>query len=619
VTVSTKPTIERQLAEVKKPKPAVVSIATYEVESPAAGPRTVYRATFDIDVPRPSLDARIVVDPAAARFRGEFEAVAVLVTSLANGKGGVVVELAGPRKVTAVLFKGSSLSGKTVNLLRLDEDQPAPQPTVTAVVGGRNVALVTDEFIDARFCIAIAGASSPLKTASVGGVAVEAEPTGMRLGLLDPAGTNEPEFFWPTSDAANESVQADDAFAAALQAYFDARTADSSPTARVVIQSDQECRLLMTAFDTAASFAQDVFASPALRTSDLLDADALGAAIAAAGDPVSAYLKYQLGSADLVDGLNAVVTDGALYDAQRFADVESSPQTEAALASAADVPRLNRLLLQDAYPDLIAAPAVKRVLRFSGSSVSAGDFAIGVPAGAAVSKATIETQESVRDDRTADGELAVAAAERIGVHIGGDATTAAAVTIAEAISASGVSLPLLALATTTQVTVELQNDHNGAASGKALARGTATLAGPGATAWATVFFDPVVLSAGPAWLVVRAERGEAVWLAASDGDQPHVSRTDGDGAASEVVVSNAAPLFSLFTRSGAAIELPATVLRVNGTAVTAIRDGDRATYDITTAMQAALAESSGEPILLTLTSTVAGTVTVYPPHVEYAL
>jgi hypothetical protein len=409
-------------------------------------------------------------------------------------------------------------------------------------------------------------------------------------------------------------VQADDAFAAALQTYFDDHAADSSPTARVVIQSDQECRFLMTAFDTAASYAQDVFASPALRASDLLDADALAATITAASDPVSAYLKPQVGSTAVVAALNAVVVGGTIYDASRFADVTLSAETQAALAAADDVPRLNRLLLQDAYPELIAEPAAKRVLRFVGTSVSGGEVAVAVPAGAAVSKATIATQEGVRSDRTPTDELAEAAGGRAGVHIGGDAATAAAITVDEAIAATGLAVPLLPLAAATQVTVELQGDFDGTPSGEPLARGSASLGAPGVATWATVFFDRVVLPAGPAWLVLRAAKGDAVWLAAPDG-QLRVRRSGDAGAVTEVVLA-VAPLFRLFARSGDALDLPATTLAVGGTTVVGTSDGDGTTYDITATLQAA---SAGDAVPVTITSTVAGTVTVYPPHVEYVL
>jgi hypothetical protein len=59
----------------------------------------------------------------------------------------------------------------------------------------------------------------------------------------------------------------------------------------------------------------------------------LASRIRAAGDPLSAYLRGAIGSSSLLDGLNAVIAGGALYDAQRFAGVTLGPQTQAALAA----------------------------------------------------------------------------------------------------------------------------------------------------------------------------------------------------------------------------------------------------------------------------------------------
>lgn len=591
-------------------KKDVVAIATYDVVTAVPGPRTLYRASFDLTFHRPSPDARLVVDSAKARFSGEFEPRNVLTTSFSNGENVVVVELEGPRKVKRVTLKGGNYVGQTVDLLRLDEDQPAPQPTVTAEVGKGNEADVKDEFIDVRFAIAV---GKKLTKNHVHSVIVEGTPTGARLGLLAPD-ADEPSFFWPAGDTSS-----DEAFAAALQSYLDEHTTEATTTVQVVIQSDQECRFLLTAFDTAASYAQDAFASPLLVASDILDADALAAKIAAAADPVSAFLKYALGGGALVAGLNGVVAGAALYDAQRFANVTLSSGTEAALASADDLPRLNRLLLQDAYPELVAAPSAKRTLKFGAASVSDGEIALAVPAGAAVSKATIATQESVRSDRTADGDVGTAAAQRVGIHLDGEGSAAAAVTIAEATSATGIALPLLALAAPTHVSIELQADYYGTPSGQPLARGTAALGEAGTAAWATVFFDPAVVAAGQAWLVLRAATGEAVWLADPGGTELRVRRTDDSGATGETVLAGLAARFRLFTRSGDTRELPATSLIAGATPVTGVTDGDRMTYDLTDAVKAALAAAPGEPVPLTITSTVAGTITVYPPHVEYVV
>ena len=448
---------------------------------------------------------------------------------------------------------------------------------------------------------------------------VRGAATGGRLGIADPDDAASLEFFWPTPDQTGTSVSAGEAFGNALQAYLAGKAGDPTPTARLVIQGDQPCTFVLTAFDTAASFAVDGFAFPALVASDLTDAAGLAARIAAAGDPVSRLpARAAIGSATLLDGLNEVIAGASIYERERFAGVTLDPQTQAALLAGGDPARANRLLLQDAYPDAIAGPAANRVLRFAGGTVGEAGVAVRLPAGATVSKAQLSTQESLAADRpgTPRRAEAGAAAGRSGVHIGGDGTTAVSVAVGEAISATGVALPLVALVAGTEVSIELQEDFQGSPSGKRLAAGTAALPTPGAVEQATVFFDPVVLAAGAVWLVLRAAKGEAVWLAApSSGGSLRVRRTADGDTATETALPDLAPVCELFSRSGAAVGAPASSLAVGTTVVAPQRDGDRSTYDLAAALQALAA--AGGTIPITLISPVAGTITVYPPHIEY--
>ena len=80
----------------------------------------------------------------------------------------------------------------------------------------------------------------------------------------------------------------------------------------------------------------------------------------------------------------------------------------------------------------------------------------------------------------------------------------------------------------------------------------------------------------------------------------------------ETVLPGLAPVYELFSRSGDAVRAPATSLSVGPTTVTALRDGPRSTYDLAEALQGIAGTLS-----LTFTSAVSGTITVYPPHIEY--
>ena len=127
-----------------------------------------------------------------------------------------------------------------------------------------------------------------------------------------------------------------------------------------------------------------------------------------------------------------------------------------------------------------------------------------------------------------------------------------------------------------------------------------------------------MLASGPVWLVLRAAKGDAVWLAArvETGGLRVVRTADGDTPA-ETVLPGLAPLFELFTRSGDAAGRSGTALAVGAIPVAAQQDGERSTYDIAAALQALV---GADAIPLTFVSTVAGTVTgLSAPHRVRAL
>ena len=592
----------------KKPSHA---IATYEVSTAVPGPRTVYRASFDFGFELPSPESSVSVDPASARLRGTFDSLRqqVAKASIADVSPPIVT-LDSAREVVEVDLNG--FSGRKVQLFRADQSAVAPQPTVSSTANSAGKAAFNG-FTDVHFAVGVA--SEDLRKSEIGKIWVEGAPTGARLGLADPAApAAPPAFFWTAPNGTETDANAGSAFGVALQAYLAAKQGDTSPTATLVIQCDQPCTFALTAFDTGASFALDGFAFPELLESDLSDPDALAAKIAAAADPVSAHLRSVIGSATLLDGLNAVVASDALYDPARFAGITLSPQTEAA-RSAHDLQRTNRLLLQDAYPDLVAAPSAKRVLRFAPDHAGQAAVAVSLPAGAAISRAALSTQESLRDDRPENAEAATEAGGSSGVHVSGDDTAGVSVTVDGAVSATGLALPLLALTGDTQVAVELRQDEQGAPAGKPLATATATPSFTGAVEWSTVYFDPVVLGSGPVWIVLRAAKGEAVWLAATGTDDLRVVRTPDDAAPTETLLPGLQPLYQLLSRSGSAADAPATTLQLGGTTVTPARDGDKSTYDLAAALKTHA--GTGGAVQLTFTSTAGGTITVDPPHVEF--
>src|ERR1041385_5133016 len=88
----------------------------------------------------------------------------------------------------------------------------------------------------------------------------------------------------------------------------------------------------------------------------------------------------------LARGLNMVVTDGPLFDPERFAGVPLSAETRKLASKKPEgnqLVRLNRLLLQDAYPGALAEPesrptTVSGVLRLVGRGMTNGHILLGV-------------------------------------------------------------------------------------------------------------------------------------------------------------------------------------------------------------------------------------------------
>jgi hypothetical protein len=122
---------------------------------------------------------------------------------------------------------------------------------------------------------------------------------------------------------------------------------------------------LLGTFQVAGDF-------PLLTKDDLVDVKALGGKLSNPGDKdeVSKFLKGRMlpealqdstaaekRRAAFVEDLNEVLKGPSIYDPQRFADVNLSPATKSLMSldpKGYELIRLNRLLLDDAYPKEIA-------------------------------------------------------------------------------------------------------------------------------------------------------------------------------------------------------------------------------------------------------------------------
>jgi hypothetical protein len=626
-------------------------LGPHDLTTAVTEPRPGFRFSFLLDLGALPPTGSLLVDAATTQLEAAFEPLDVQPASAAlrNGDGIVIVELDAPREVRSVQlkevgfkqggFKEGGRNGKhapppapkVVRLFRLDGEKPADKPTISATTGSRATAVFAgpEPFVDARFAIGLE--DGMLASSGLARVTLRSYPTDPRLALADAAtGAAEPFFFHAAGllqagDTA-ATVHGGAAFADALQAFVDARGAPPPQRIRVDVESDAECRFRVSAFAVGAKLVSQTFAYGTILDADLIDADALAATIRAAGDPLSAHLRGTLQDGALTEALTALAHAGPLFEPARFAGVVLSDETKRRLAAAPTGPALaavNRLLLCDAYPELLAAPDEKRVLRFASDAIGEQAIAVELPAGAHPTTAQVSAAESLRGDRPAGADgvpTSDGSAGRRGVHVGADAWTAVPIEQAAPLAASGLALRLLPLVSATAVRVELQSDRGGRPGGSAIAGGTLELGPAGEDGWASLFLpEPTALGAAAYWLLVRAASGSAVWLGEDAEAALRLLTVNDDGDPErESTLAGLRPSFRLFSRDRSVAEKQALALRVGGAAVPRGANGG---YDAAAALEAAVGAGSGSPVTIALVFAAAGggTVSVPPPRIEYTL
>ena len=91
----------------------------------------------------------------------------------------------------------------------------------------------------------------------------------------------------------------------------------------------------------------------------------------------------------------------------------------------------------------------------------------------------------------------------------------------QARTVSGISLGILAIVADTELLIELHEDWQDQPSGKKLVLGTIRLDRAGRPAWVLQLFPhAVVLATQPYWLLIKATRGQAIWLLSQGNDRP---------------------------------------------------------------------------------------------------
>ncbi len=277
----------------------------------------------------------------------------------------------------------------------------------------------------------------------------------------------------------------------------------------------------------------------------------------------------------------------------------------------------------------------KAVLAFPAGAVAPASVALGVPAGAKVISASVATSETLPAALPPAGDWSARAADldgvRRGLQLAPGLGAAARLTSADGVQATRVALGILVLAAPAELQVQLVADAGGAPSGPPLAEGVISLGAglgeagapprsgapvplaAGSRAWVTVGVGEVPVAAGSAcWVVLTASRGAAVWLA-GDG-APFTPARGHDGTA----VDGLAVLAELLgpPAADAAEDAPQPLALEVGThavRVPAATGGTRS-FDLTEALRG---HRKAGDVELTFRAGGPGTVTVYPPRVEY--
>jgi hypothetical protein len=619
---------------------------TYIIAPAGSPPARVYRLRVPFAIPTGGTAEAIEVDPDETTLAATFAHLTydaldpphpALEAGLDTQDGAKVIMLDGPRKIRRVRLT----TDVEVALHRLDGDNPVDDPSVTAFTGA-----VLEEFTDRRFAV---------RPANVEAVVVRSFATGPRVGIS--ARNGEPTFFWRADGEIGKPAAAGDPAAsppASAGVVTDGtglagelqRLVDSIPQplpAQVeldlVFESDAPCRVLGVSYEIDYRVVTRSFGLPAYGRGDVKDGAALARALREERDPVSHHVHGLLTAAGrklvespepnedaLVAELNALVGGPSVYDAEAFAQVELPPATRAAAEAGAAgeaLARLNRTLLDTAFPEQLAAPGENRVLRFAGNRAETRELAIRLPAGATVVEATLETIESIGTDRpTAGGGTTVGQAPTdSGVRLDPETTVAARTELDATLAATGLGLLLVPTTEKAELLAELREDHSGEPKGRKLAETTVVVEGLGSRTWATArFAAPIALQAQTHWVVLAARSGGAVWLAEPAGGEVHVLERSGE--APRDTIRGVVPIHRILSRSNELVAEPAVAVTIAGEPATTTADDESRTYGLTAALNAYLANQGGSGIVsipLTIATASEGSVSVNPPQVVYDL
>jgi hypothetical protein len=550
-------------------------------------PRQVFRKNVSLSLKTGGQADQLILD-SETTVQGvfqpyEYDALhpgnALASATLASTAGAIVVELDTPRHIRRITLTSGTVtgSGYSLELYRLDEEVLSENPTAIAPLQNRTATIPT-EFIDSRFAIRLIqtpDTAIPLTVSSIASIVVHSYPTGPRVGFAPLPLSGKPLtpiFFWqqpgefrddtPTKDAGTAFVQA-------LQRYLTGLTVPLPETIdlTLIVESDAPCRFQLNQLNLAYHLVQSSF-----------------------------------------------------------------PATDAT-----------------------ASPPEKQVLRFPGDRISTQSLPLSLPKNATITKATVKIAESFRRDRpqaplisaTSPSSEGIPVLNPIlpqttGIQVDSQHWVAQQFTPTEPLQMSGVALGVMAIADQTQLLLELQPDYQGHPSGKTVATATLNLSQVGQSTWITsLFTEPVVVQTQPHWLLVKTTQGNAIWLTNVNSSDTHLlkrftaaaSFTDGNGLNGVSAIYQILRPNSSTSSNGNGSENPqasGTTLLIGAYPVTPDSEntGDRSpsdtyTFDFTAALNQYLQEhalnSSAAEVSLSFVAAIAGSITVYPPRIEYVV
>ena len=287
-------------------------------------------------------------------------------------------------------------------------------------------------------------------------------------------------------------------------------------------------------------------------------------------------------------------------------------------------------LVRESFPE---RQMPKYVLRFTDNRRRTEPIPLVLPGNATVQSVILRISESLRKELPVVDMQAAALKTTLdqqqGAYLDIERWVAQQIVPSQARTVSGISLGLLAIVADTELLIELHEDWQDQPSGKKLVLGTIRLDRAGRPAWVLQLFpQAVVLATQPYWLLIKATRGQAIWLL-SQGNRPARILDDAAHTGTWRVIHNFAgleALHQLFEMSGAALppegQTP-TALAMSVSGVTGTPSADDARiFDLTAAVRTYLAsQPAGSGLIaipLSCTAVVPGIITVYPPRVEYS-